>query len=187
MIVIFWLICIFLHKKLSEITYTNGLSLELEKTQPLYDVIQRNTPNLQTYRLIPEILHLIPIVYLIYLILRNREMKALKVFLKCHGVLMLFRAMCFSLTLLPDSSQMCQVSNHFGSCFDLIFSGHSTIMLLCTLIIRNYFKVGNTVYLLLQINNLITSILIIMCRNHYSVDVLISLLLTTYVYQFHKN
>jgi len=178
---LFWGICISLHKYLSVITYKNGMDINLHKQKPLFDIIQNNFPNLQHLRIIPEILHIIPVATLVFLILYNFNefsLQALNTFFTKHGTLMFLRGLFFSSTLLPDSSQMCSVSTHIGSCFDLIFSGHSTIMYLSTYIINTYFSINTNIYYLFHFNNLITSILIILCRNHYTVDVLISIVLT---------
>ena len=68
----FWVICIFLHYILSVKTYDLGLSIRLQTYSPLYDIVQRNFPNLQRYRIIPEILHVIPvIILLLYIIMGN--------------------------------------------------------------------------------------------------------------------
>jgi len=182
---IIWLLCIAFHRYLSDYVYTKGLSINLSSLSPLYDLIQQHSPNLQPYRIIPEILHLIPILLFIYLVIYYSDCKSvlsLRKFLRVHGILMLLRAICFSSTLLPDSSQMCLVSSHIGSCYDLIFSGHSTAILLTTYLIIDFFKVNKIIKYLLHLNNFITCFLIIICRNHYTIDIIVSILATNYVY-----
>lgn len=153
---------------------------------PLYDVYQQILPNLKHLRIIPEILHLIPIIFLGSLMLYYKNLDSLNKFLGKHGLLMVLRALCFSSTILPDSSETCMSTNYMGSCFDLIFSGHTTIMLLSTYIIKDFFLVSLQVYNLLLFLNLINAVLIILCRNHYTVDVILSLIITHFVY-FYKN
>jgi len=185
-----WGICISLHKYVSNLVYKKGTDIQLDDVKPLYDIIQQNMPNFQSYRTIPEILHLIPIVHFFYNVLNNlidKSIIAISKILKVHAQLMILRCICFSVTLLPDSSQMCKVSKHIGSCYDLIFSGHSTAMFLCTYILRDHFKIKNLTYLILQLNNIITSFLIIICRNHYTIDVIVSFLATNYLYSRYTN
>jgi hypothetical protein len=185
----FWVICIFLHYILSLKTYDLGLSIRLQTYAPLYDIVQRNFSNLQRYRIIPEILHVIPVIILIlYIIIGNSDTstKAINKFLITHGPLMALRGIFFSVTLLPDSSEMCLESGHIGSCFDLIFSGHSTIMLLCTMITHEFFNISTLFYSILMIKNLITCFMIIVCRNHYTIDVLISIFMTYFIYHFSE-
>jgi hypothetical protein len=185
----FWVLCIFLHYILSLKTYDLGLSIRLQTYAPLYDIVQRNFPNLQRYRIIPEFLHVIPVILLLlYIITGSSDVstKAFNKFLVTHGPLMALRGIFFSVTLLPDSSEMCLESGHIGSCFDLIFSGHSTIMLLCTMLIREFFNVSTLLYSTLMIKNFITCFMIIVCRNHYTIDVLISICMTYFVYMFSE-
>jgi len=178
-----WLFCILFHKKLADVTYNKGLQINLLKSLPLYDIIQESFPNLQKYRIIPEILHFIPILTLFANTVYHRHINCLKKFLVIHGILMFIRAISFSVTLLPDSSGMCQLSTHLGSCFDLLFSGHSTIMLLCCLLLTEYFSFDIKWKLCLFANTGITSFLIILCRNHYTIDVLYSILMTYFMYR----
>lgn len=184
---IFWWTCISFHKKLSLDTYNLGLGINLLNEKPLYDIIQVNLPNIQKYRFIPELLMLMPVLTLASLIIyhsNSSSVDALKTFLVKHGVLMLIRCVLFSVTLLPDSSQMCAISVHSGSCFDLIYSGHTTIMYLTTFITKEYFDISKSYYTFLHINNLITSLFIIICRNHYTVDILLSMLITYLFYHY---
>ena len=153
------------------------------KSLPLYDIIQESFPNLQSYRIIPEVLHFIPILTLLANTIYYKHIDCLKKFLIIHGILMFIRAISFSVTLLPDSSGMCQLSNHIGGCFDLLFSGHSTIMLLCCLLANEYFSFNRKWKLCLFTNTGIASFLIILCRNHYTIDVLYSILMTYFVYK----
>jgi hypothetical protein len=184
---ILWVFCILTHKILSDYVYNLGMSIQLNKTKPLYDIIQMNSLNLQSYRILPEILHLIPVLYLIFMIISNKKWNVLNSFFKNHGILMLFRSICFTSTLLPDSSQMCKNNNYLGSCFDLIFSGHSTIMLLSTYLLKYEIQISNKNYYALQFNNLITFLLIILCRNHYTIDIVLSIVLTHLVYFYKDN
>lgn len=185
----FWSLCVAFHHFRSRSVYKLGMEMNLQNHKPLYDILQYELPNLQNLRFIPELLHVIPVISLVGFIAHYRNtaaVDALREFLYNHGILLTIRAICFSVTLLPDSSQMCTVSTHIGSCFDLIFSGHSTVMYLCTYIINSNFYISRTVYTLLHLNNLITCFLIVTCRNHYTIDVIISVLFTYLIYYHNK-
>jgi hypothetical protein len=185
-----WVLCIAIHKYVSNLVYVKGTAIKLDDVKPLYDLLQKNILNFQPYRVIPEFLHLIPIIYLFYMIitnLNNNSVAALLKLLKVHGQLMILRCICFSVTLLPDSSEMCKVTKHIGSCYDLIFSGHSTAMFLTTYILHDYFKIRKNIYTILQLNNLLTSFLIVICRNHYTIDIIVSFLATNYLYFRHNT
>lgn len=182
--VAFWLICILLHSKLASFVYRKGLSINLLERPPLYDLIQDTFPNLQAYRMIPEVTHVIPVVFLAVFTVWFKHIDCLSEFLVKHGILMFLRGTFFSVTLLPDSSGMCQLSNHLGGCFDLIFSGHSTISFLCTLLLCKHYPLYKELKWLLHFNNLLTCFLIVVCRNHYTIDVIISLFMTYLVWKY---
>lgn len=183
---ILWVLCIMFHIYTATEVYNMGMARGLDRMDPLYDIYQDFMPNLQTMRIVPEILHVIPVVILFIHIVYyqdDRSVSALRTMLSRHGLLMALRAVFFSSTLLPDSSQMCKESALPGSCFDLIFSGHSTIILLTTYILRDYYNLSKAKFHLLQLVNLLTCIMIVACRNHYTVDVLVSIIVTDYVYK----
>ena len=175
---VFWCICIGFHSLLAKFVFTKGISIGLLEKEPLYDLVQDYAPNLQSYRIIPEILHVIPVVVLAYYTAIFWHTQCLSDFFLKHGSLMFLRGILFSVTLLPDSSRMCHLTNHLGGCFDLMFSGHSTITLLSTLLLAKHFPISNFLKHSLFLNVFLTSVLIILCRNHYTIDVIISLLLT---------
>jgi hypothetical protein len=175
---VFWCICIGFHGLLAKFVYTKGISIGLLEKEPLYDLVQDYLPNLQSHRIIPEILHIIPVSLLAFYTITFWHTQCLSEFFLKHGSLMFLRGILFTVTLLPDSSQMCHLSNHFGGCFDLMFSGHSTITFLCTLLLAKHFPLPKILKHALFANVFLTSILIILCRNHYTIDIIISLLLT---------
>jgi hypothetical protein len=192
---LYWGGAVIFHIKVAEYVFHKGLSINLQKREPLYDIIQKNFWNLKRYRLLPEILHFIPLLIFllscIYYFFNSEDKINIKLilttFFNKHGTLFYLRPILFSVTLLPDSSQMCLVSKSIGSCFDLIFSGHSSIMFLSTYLLRDYFFISSAYYYSLQLNNLLTSFLIILSRNHYTVDVLLAIIITHFVYFYGKE
>lgn len=184
-IFLIWLSCIGFHKFLSNKVYEIGFHYNLHNEKPLLDMVHLNFPSLQKYRIIPEILHLIPVLYVFFLIFYNmgeNSILALNKLLKTHGILLVMRSVFFASTLLPDASQVCSKTLHIGSCFDLIFSGHCMAIYLSTFTINKYFKIPYSHYLALSVNNLVTTLLIILCRNHYTIDVIIAFFMTHYIF-----
>ena len=74
-----------------------------------------------------------------------------------------------------------------GHCGETIFSGHTTLLVLCMLFIMP--KVNNFFKILLFVYGLIGSILIIALRHHYTIDVILAWVITILVYisYFGKN
>jgi hypothetical protein len=191
---IFWVSAVAFHIVMMIFTFNKGMSIGLQHHKPLYDVVQQNTINLRRIRIVPEILHFIPIVmlliYTLYSFYNSQYtigITSFETFFTKHGILFYLRPLLFSSTLLPDSSQMCLTSQSIGSCFDLIFSGHSSIMFLTTYLLRDIFNIGAILFYVLQFNNLLTSFLIIACRNHYTVDVLLAIIITHFVYFYGQE
>lgn len=191
---LFWVSSVGFHILMMIFTFNKGMSIGLQHHKPLYDIVQQNTINLRRIRIIPEILHFIPIslllIYTFYSFYNSQYtigITSFKTFFTKHGILFYLRPLLFSSTLLPDSSQMCLTSQSIGSCFDLIFSGHSSIMFLTTYLLRDIFNIGASLFYTLQFNNLLTSFLIIACRNHYTVDVLLAMIITHFVYFYGQE
>jgi hypothetical protein len=149
---------------------------------PLPDVLHRALPNLQPWRAVPEALHLLPVLYFsaqLLFHLDQRSLDAFRTFLWVHGSLMVMRAVAFASTLLPDASRTCQTSRYLGSCFDLIFSGHVVMMILPLLGQATFFPyTPRAVALSLRACAAATCVLVAATRNHYTVDVLLAVLLT---------
>jgi len=96
-----------------------------------------------------------------------------------HGFLMATRALAFASTLLPDASRQCHASRFLGSCFDLIFSGHVVMMILPLLGQAAFFPhTPAAVRLLLRACAAGTCLLVAAARNHYTVDVLLAVVIT---------
>ena len=145
---------------------------------PLPDVGHMVLPNLQAYRWIPEVLVHWPLIGAGLAALWVQDLGGLKHFLQSHAFCMLLRAVCFSLTLLPDASQMCEKSQWSGACHDLIFSGHIVALTLSSLYLWRF----KSWHLVLSLNAVLASILTVAVRNHYSVDVIVSLVVAPAVW-----
>ena len=178
-----------LHTAASMYTYRRGVAAYSGGGgAPLRDVLHDVLPNVQAWRSLPEVLHLLPVLALGAAVLRTadqRALDALRVFLWCHAALLTTRALSFSSTLLPDASQQCRaaaVTGWLGGCHDLIFSGHVTIMSLAALVLQHFFTVRATSRALLWGAHAAVCGLVIACRNHYSVDVLLAVVLSAAVF-----
>lgn len=152
---------------------------------PLRDVLHDALPNLQRWRVVPEVGHLVPVLALVWCLLSHidqRSLDAFRLFLWCHAALMATRAASFASTLLPDASQQCHTSLFVGSCHDLMFSGHAMIMTLATLVLQHFFALPAGARRLLWASNAGVAVLIVATRNHYTVDVVAALALAAAVW-----
>ena len=85
-------------------------------------------------------------------------------------------------TILPKHYE-CNVSNDlnpYGGCYDKIFSGHFAFVFLITLLLWNHKLIPME---LLVLFNTIHAFLILVTRAHYTIDILVSALVTLYIVQ----
>ncbi|RYG41638.1 hypothetical protein EON68_02850, partial [archaeon] len=183
---LFWIACVVTHSLMSRYTWHRGVvQFKMVGTPPLHDLLHEWLPNTQPYRVIPEIGHALPVLYLSGLMLYHFDQRSLdcfRTFLVAHGFLIIVRGLSFIGTLLPDSSQQCHVSLFVGSCHDLIFSGHVMIMVLCTLLAQHYFNVPPIIRACIAINDTVVAIFVVSSRNHYTVDVVLAVFATLFVF-----
>ena len=177
-----WFLSLAIHTYASKVTLHRGTAVhDLRHSPPLFDIIHDHTPSLQHYRIVPELCYLAPVLFTSALMLYHfdqRSLDCIRTFLWTHAFLLCFRALSFSSTLLPDSSQTCHTSIFTGSCYDLIYSGHVMIMLLSILLGQHFFVLHPIINAIFLVDLAVTSILVIVTRNHYTVDVVIALLMT---------
>ena len=69
-----------------------------------------------------------------------------------------------------------------GHNYDKIFSGHTGVMLICVLITITNNLVNKTNQIIVSILGVIYSILILLTRQHYTVDVLLSYMIVVPIY-----
>lgn len=101
-------------------------------------------------------------------------------------VILIIRIFTNILTILPKNNS-CTISNSFsfrGGCYDKIYSGHFASVFIATLILykNKYINI-----ILLVLINLINSLFIILSRNHYTIDIVMSFFVSLVVYQNNFN
>ena len=181
----FYAAAVAFHMALASFTYGRGVRYGMHDTPPLHDLLHELLPHAQSLRVIPEVGFVAPVLWLSGLMLvkfDQRSLDCFRTFLWTHGCLLAGRALSFVGTLLPDASEQCRQSVYLGSCHDLVYSGHVSIMLLSALFACHFFEQSATVRTVLLLTVVVVSILIVACRNHYTVDVVLALGLTTFAY-----
>lgn len=108
-----------------------------------------------------------------------------------YATVMLLRDMTTTFTNLPDPSPICQPKEYLKldfypttllkrllggvTCGDMIFSGHTLALLIPTLVVQHYFH-GWLTYVMWTLS-IFCAFMIIFCRLHYSVDVILSFII----------
>jgi hypothetical protein len=154
--------------------------------RPLYDTLYSIIPYNKYSHIGSEIILTFFMLLFFYLIYKNQNAFALINFIILFSIIQIIRGFIFSLTLLPDASNNCTFSLIGGSCNDLLFSGHIGSVLLILLLIFKYnlisSKVNKNILLALFI---LMNIFILSSRNHYSIDLVIGIILTYAIYNFY--
>ena len=161
--------------------------------QNLYDIIASNTINLNKFSYIINYLCIIFIIPVIF----NFKFVYLIRFFKYYSILILFRSILTNVTILPSChSENCDDYDYEyygifryinGHCNDKIFSGHvSIIILLYYIIYKN--KLLSPLFMFIMLLLLfIVSILIIMVRWHYTIDVLLAYIICGLIICYAPN
>jgi hypothetical protein len=71
-----------------------------------------------------------------------------------------------------------------GGCYDKIFSAHFGITFLTTLILFDNGLINNFIAILI---NLVNGMFILLSRNHYTIDIIVSIFVVIIIYQNNLN
>lgn len=142
----------------------------------VYDVLHEGLPY------IPMLEHMSDIMcvsLLLLLVILDRTI--FYYFLGFILTIFIIRSITILVTVLPKNKK-CNVkyaSMFRGGCYDKIFSGHFATGLLATIMLysNNYI---NLIFLLLI--NFMNALFIILSRNHYTIDIIVALFITLFVY-----
>lgn len=182
------MVLIALQSMLSYNAYHNG-SIFYEnrvnegKTKPkVFDIGLRYIPDTRNYPTIHSTL--VALIDAIILILPFCfGVDVLIEFIQLGIILLVVRGLFINLTVLPKFAHCdrnCKsISNYItGHCYDYIFSGHFSLFLLLMLIANDKGKIKNV-----AIPTLFYGIAIVAVRNHYTIDVIVGLIITLFIYQ----
>lgn len=142
----------------------------------IYDILHKVLPH------IPMLEHMSDIIcvsLLLSLVVLDKTI--FYYFLGFILTIFIIRSVTIFVTVLPKNKK-CNVkhaSMFRGGCYDKIFSGHFATGLLATLMLysNNYI---NMIFLLLI--NFLNALFIILSRNHYTIDIIVALFITLFVY-----
>lgn len=176
------ILVIFLNRFLQQRLIKNYIS-NIKQT-PLYDIIINNLFFIKDKKiqkiicnklfglsdLFPIILLSIPSIYLI----SKKDIKKINKVILTIAILYFLRCISYSITILPSPSK-CKLTLT-GGCGDLLFSGHFIILTISLyLIYKNMsllYKIIGTIIFILAIYTTLY------CRNHYSIDIFISIIIS---------
>ncbi len=141
----------------------------------VYDVCFKYFPNLEKYENLSDIITIL-IVLPIFL-----YPQLLIEYIGYWISIFVIRSITIRLTVLPKSNN-CETNNYInlGTCYEQIFSGHFSSGLLATML---YYKYNLISLPMLYILNIINGSIILVTRHHYTIDIVVAIFVTLFVYQ----
>lgn len=133
--------------------------------------------------IINDLFPLIAIVYFVSMSYLTSNSLAFWNWLFSISIVYFLRAILFSVTVLPDASKQCNDNGLFGGCNDLLYSGHIAVTTITLLYIYHFylkdyrFKIFSLIYLLAM------SFVILANRNHYTIDIILALLIPYFIFK----
>lgn len=156
--------------------YFNDRIKNNKTTPTVYDIAHKFLPNYYEYEYLHNyLIFILSIPLIIY-------PKLLYEYLSYFIVILFIRIFMISWTVLPKYKK-CSIDNTTGingGCYDKIFSGHFSSILLITLL---YLKYDMISFDTLMIINIINALIILSLRSHYTIDVIVAFFVTMFVYQ----
>ena len=161
--------------KCKKLAYKNGKKKNPDE-KPLHDLGHYYLPDLDNFYSVIDVI--LGIYILIFLYFGNYKIFREFSLLMC--LIFIFRSILVISTSLPDPSGICEKKKfQIGYCNDLMFSGHTATVTLISLYLMNIFPNKSNILIL---GNIITYLSIIASKNHYTIDVLVGLYVSTSLY-----
>lgn len=146
----------------------------------IHDLLQDLLPDLHNYHFVIDILCILVMIPAFFYFNERLIVEFLSKFL----IIMFIRAFTIISTVLPKYENCDETfttrSFFLGGCYDKIFSGHTSFILLLTLMYwrENIINLGALFSI-----NLLNILAIISTRSHYTVDVLMAIFVTLTIFQ----
>jgi len=180
-----------IHCYITYLTYkrinSNGTSFK----EPLYDIIHNLKYDLKDYK---NIIDFIGLLFVMPLFIDNTSTKkALIYFLNVFSIISILRSFALLMTDIPKSDVTCDIKNfqlhHLlnGHCNDKIFSNHTSFTLLAVLVAYKFNILNSSSFVILLLLQIIYAVCIVLAKNHYTVDVLLSYYIILPLYYCIKN
>ena len=139
--------------------------------RPLWDIGHHYLPDTSKYRRINDIMS--SSLFFSCIIFTNRRTE----FVTTLSIALFIRLVMIYATILPSSTTNCKFSGYMvGGCHDKVFSGHITTAVLSTIFLTKRFPQHKIILLLLCLANSLSTI---SSRDHYTIDVMIAIVIST--------
>lgn len=146
----------------------------------VFDILHELTPDLHDHKPYNDIILMATIVSFLFV---PNNLAILKEFAGKFLLIMLVRALTIVSTILPKHDKCASELKWYhyfkGQCYDKVFSGHTAFVLLATLI---YLREGILSFPVFLAINLANWASIILVRSHYTIDIILAVVITLLVY-----
>lgn len=151
--------------------HVDVIGADLQCDRALYDVVHASVPMMFVDDFVIDVALTFPVLLAGWCI-RGHRAHLCDVAMKL-GVLYYLRCVTMAVTVLPSPicTRHVRSMSLTGGCHDCIFSGHASMILVCCHIIARY-RPEHTLWLWCYA--LCSSITIVACRSHYTVDVIVA-------------
>ena len=161
------------------IIQTSGDS-HYSKNNKIFDLIHSNTFDFSKYT---WVINIIPLSLLAYIVFGSKQSNLLSEFFYKFLLILILRAIIAVSTILPKHEK-CEVKYDIqfileGGCYEKLFSGHTAIVTLLTLMFAREKYISLSSFWIL---NGVNMALIILTHAHYTADVLLGFIITYLVY-----
>lgn len=148
------------------------------KTNPkVFDILHKFLPDLTEFNIASEVINLLLLSP--FFLYWNTE--AIHEFTSFILVIFLLRSLMINITILPKHKKCFSKNLDLtGGCYDKIFSGHFATGFLASLIFYKYNMVSNIPALVAM--NTLNAIAILAVRNHYTIDIVVSIFVVIVVF-----
>ena len=146
----------------------------------IFDILHSITPDLQDYAVFNDTILVLTMISFLFV---PNSVSIIKEFLGKFILIMFVRALTIMSTILPKhercSSEPTWINMFKGQCYDKVFSGHTAFVMLATLIYLRENIISFPVFLGINLANIIS---IILTRSHYTIDIILAIVITYFVY-----
>jgi len=152
-----------------------------ENHKKVQDIFHNVLPHFQHFEYASDILLVLVFVYLAIMNFGLIYQLAGFIF-----TLVLLRQLIIQITVLPKN-ETCNIKDTCmfrGGCYDKIFSAHFGIVMLTTWVLYDNGLINKFVMIFI---NLLNALFILLSRNHYTIDIIVSIFVVIIIYQNNLN
>jgi hypothetical protein len=188
------IITLILHFKAMSFAWNNGKKHYKDKLIHVYDIIHSNFNERTKYNYTKNLYLLLFICPIIFNLNKFNRI-IINEFIINFCLIIILRSMMIICTILPRQKN-CRVEKLKifdktigGTCYDKMFSGHFAFGLIISILLlkNNIISNNNTNKILFFIINFIHFFIISVTRSHYTIDIVVSLFMTLFVFIIVKD